>query len=109
MHLENQNQNIHLPFPIARHLEEENIPLVRSGEIVVQNNDFDSTEIRQLGHRKTIFTGILESDGYHLRNTVLKRVPKKLPSHDKITCYLRQQGRMLLEQPGWYFFPWPVR
>src|SRR5581483_622316 len=28
-------------LPIARHLEEENIPIIRPGEIVVPNNDFD--------------------------------------------------------------------
>src|SRR5437764_12516550 len=41
MHLENQNQSINSPFPTATHLEEENIPAIISGEIVVPNNDFD--------------------------------------------------------------------
>ena len=42
MHLENQEQNLNSPFPIVTHLEqEENIPTIRPGEIVVPNNDFD--------------------------------------------------------------------
>ncbi|GBB97610.1 hypothetical protein RclHR1_30110001 [Rhizophagus clarus] len=38
MHLENQEQNINLPFPIATHFKEENIPIIRSGFARTDNN-----------------------------------------------------------------------
>src|ERR1044072_68229 len=42
LHLENYEQNLNSPFPIARHLEEEeNISTIRPGEIVVPNDNFD--------------------------------------------------------------------
>ena len=41
MHLENNNQSLNSPFPIAIHSQEENIPTIRQSEIVVPNYDFD--------------------------------------------------------------------
>jgi PIF1-like helicase/Helitron helicase-like domain at N-terminus len=40
MHLENDDQHFP-PFPIATHLQEENIPTIGQGEIVVPSGDFD--------------------------------------------------------------------
>jgi len=39
--LENNEQHLNSPFPIAIHSQEENIPTIGQNEIVIPNNDFD--------------------------------------------------------------------
>jgi len=63
MHLENQEQNINSPFPIATHLkEEENIPTIRSGEIVVPNNNFDVEIHDEDAHFDRLMVGFARTD-----------------------------------------------
>ncbi|GES90273.1 Pif1-like helicase domain-containing protein [Rhizophagus clarus] len=62
MHLENQEQNINSPFPIATHFEEENIPIIRSGEIVVPSNDFDVEIHDEDAHFSRLMAGFARTD-----------------------------------------------
>ncbi|GES92241.1 Pif1-like helicase domain-containing protein [Rhizophagus clarus] len=62
MHLENQEQNINLPFPIATHFKEENIPIIRSGEIVVLSNDFDVEIHDEDAHFSRLMAGFVRTD-----------------------------------------------
>ncbi|GES92249.1 Pif1-like helicase domain-containing protein [Rhizophagus clarus] len=62
MHLENQEQNINLPFPIATHFKEENIPIIRSGEIVILSNDFDVEIHDEDAHFSRLMAGFARTD-----------------------------------------------
>ncbi|GES73489.1 DNA helicase Pif1, ATP-dependent [Rhizophagus clarus] len=62
IHLENQEQNINLPFPIATHFEKENIPIIRSGEIVVSSNDFDVEIHDEDAHFSQLMAGFARTD-----------------------------------------------